>query len=239
MKTVAIIPARGGSKGVPRKNVLDFCGAPLLAWTIAAARAASGIQGTFVSTDSPEIAQIARAYGAEVVDRPREISDDRATSESALIHALDCIREFHGSDPERVVFLQATSPLREAFELDESLLQFERERLDSLFAAADPEDTLVWLEENGNFRSINYDYHNRGRRQDRVDTGRLWVESGSFYISKTELIRATNNRLGGKIGVYSTPFWKSFEIDSHEGFELCQTLMRHYGLNKTLPPLVG
>ena len=91
MHAVAIIPARGGSKGIPKKNLADFCGQPLLAWTIACCRRCRLINGVFVSTDASEIAAVAKRYGAEAIARPPELSTDIADSESALIHALDFI----------------------------------------------------------------------------------------------------------------------------------------------------
>uniref|UniRef100_UPI00249BA955 acylneuraminate cytidylyltransferase family protein n=1 Tax=Pseudomonas sp. PS02285 TaxID=2991441 RepID=UPI00249BA955 len=106
--TVAIIPARGGSKGVPRKNVLPVAGIPLVARAVRAALAA-GIQHVYVSTDDSEIAAVARAAGGDVVERPAEIAGDTASSESAVIHAIDSI-EGAGVPVKTVVFLQATSP---------------------------------------------------------------------------------------------------------------------------------
>ena len=92
MKAVAIIPARGGSKGLPRKNALPLCGKPLIAWTIESARAARSIERVVVSTDDPEIARVSEAFGAEVVWRPAEMSSDLSPSEHALLHALRELR---------------------------------------------------------------------------------------------------------------------------------------------------
>ena len=109
---LAIIPARGGSKGIPRKNVRPLLGRPLLAHSIEHARQAPSVTRVVVSTDDAEIAAVARRFGAEVVDRPAEISGDAASSESALLHVLDHLRDAEGYEPDLVVFLQATSPLR-------------------------------------------------------------------------------------------------------------------------------
>jgi CMP-N,N'-diacetyllegionaminic acid synthase len=240
METVAIIPARGGSKGIPRKNIIDFCGHPLIAWTIAAARRCSAIDGVFVSTDSAEIAAVARHYGAEVTNRPTEIAGDRATSESALLHACGEITHRHGQPPECVVFLQATSPLREASELDGALAKFKQEKLDSLFSASQPEDMLFWQQTPAGLNSINYDYASRKRRQDMGEESLLLVETGSFYVTRFALLQETQNRLGGRIGVWPVDFWKSFEIDSQAGLELCTLLMRQNGLDRSPPvPLAG
>jgi CMP-N,N'-diacetyllegionaminic acid synthase len=239
MKTVAIIPARGGSKGIPRKNIIDFCGHPLIAWTIAAARSCRAIDGVFVSTDSEEIAATARRYGAEVTVRPAEIAGDRATSESALLHACGEITRRQGGAPERVVFLQATSPLRESSELEGALAKFEQEKLDSLFSASQPEDMLFWRKTPAGFESINYDYSSRKRRQDMSEESVLLVETGSFYVTRHSLLQQTQNRLGGRIGVWPVEFWKSFEIDSQAGLELCTLLMRQNGLDRVPPAPVA
>lgn len=239
MKTIAIIPARGGSKAIPKKNIMDFCGHPLLAWTVAAVRGCPAIDGVYVSTDCPEISAVAKRYGAGVIRRPDDISGDRATSESALIHACREL-EKSGGRPDRVVFLQATSPVRESAELAGALEHFERERLDSLFAASVPEDLLVWWEEAGAMKSLNYDFRSRKRRQDAEGGGRLLIETGSFYITKTSLLLETGNRLGGRIGTWIVPVWKSWEIDSADGLALVESLMRIHRLDRNPPvPVSG
>jgi N-acylneuraminate cytidylyltransferase len=235
MHAVAIIPARGGSKGIPKKNIVGFCGHPLLAWSVSCCRQSRLIKGVFVSTDDPEIAAVARRYGAEAITRPPELSTDTADSESALIHALDFIESNKGERVDAVVFLQATSPLREPAELDGALAKFKVEKLDSLFSAAQLEDVLIWREEAGRFQSWNYDFQNRKRRQEAGSEGRQFVETGSFYISTPRLLREKHNRLGGDIGIWPVPFWKSFEIDSLEGLRLCEQLMKMHHLHQPSP----
>jgi len=239
MQTVAIIPARGGSKGIPRKNIIGFCGHPLIAWTIAAARRCRAIDGVFVSTDSNEIADVARRYGAQVVTRPADISGDRATSESALLHACEEIARHSGRPPARLVFLQATSPLRESQELDGALAKFEADQLDSLFSASQPEDMLFWKKTASGLHSLNYDYQSRKRRQDMAEEEVLLIETGSFYVSRASLLQQTGNRLGGRMGTWPVEFWKSFEVDSLAGLELCAVLMRQHALDRTPPVLVS
>jgi CMP-N,N'-diacetyllegionaminic acid synthase len=236
MGTVAIVPARGGSKGIPRKNIIDFCGYPLLAWTVACARRCSRIDKVYVSTDDDEISQVGEKYGAETIRRPLEISNDTSSSESALLHACEWIAR-NGKSPDAIVFLQATSPLRETLELDGALEKFGQGGLDSVFCASEPEDMLVWIQEGEQLRSLNYDYSSRKRRQDVDHASRLLVETGSFYITRTELLLSTGNRLGGRIGTWLVPFWKSFEIDSVESMRVCASLMRAYGLDRLVPSL--
>ena len=237
MQTVAIIPARGGSKAIPRKNIIDFCGYPLISWTIACARRCSLVEKVYVSTDDAEIAGVAKQYGAEVIDRPDSISGDTASSESALIHACEVIRS-NGRLPDAIMMLQATSPLRETLELDGAVNKFAKGTLDSMFSASQPEDMLLWIERASDLQSLNYDYKSRKRRQDAADGPQVWIETGSFYITNTELLLTSGNRLGGRIGMWAVPFWKSFEIDSLESLDVCATLMRTYKLDRIAPETI-
>jgi len=217
--TVAIIPARGGSKGIPNKNIIHFCGRPLIAWSILQAKKTKKIDSVYVTSDSDKILQVAEKYGAVKIKRPAEISGDKATSESAIIHALSTV----GLENIRtVVMMQATSPLREPHDLDRAISQFELESLDSMFSGAVLEDFLIWQKKGKSYQSFNYDYKNRGRRQDRIPQ---YVENGSFYIFKPEVI-LKGSRLGGKIGVYLMDFWQTFEIDDVEGLQLCKEIFK-------------
>lgn len=227
-KIVAIIPARGGSKGIPQKNITPFCGKPLLAWSILQAKASKHIDAVYVSTDDAKIAAVAREYGAQVIDRPLEISGDTATSESALLHALDAIEE-DGTRIGLVVFLQATSPLREAKDIDVAIRTLQTEQADSLFSGTEIGDLYTWKKNGDRFESVNYDYKNRKRRQ---DYGEQYAENGSIYVFTPDVLRANKNRFGGKIAMSAMDFWKTFEIDTIEGLEFCRSLFQLKGLDK-------
>jgi N-acylneuraminate cytidylyltransferase len=224
MKIVTIIPARGGSKSIHKKNLIDFCGKPLVVWSIEQAQTCALVNGVYVSTEDQEIAVVSKKYGAEVIQRPIELSTDTASSEDALVHAIDRIEKEDGRNIDIVVFLQATSPLRNPADIDNALRKFIDQDADSLFSGAILEDFLVWGEENGKLESINYNYRNRGLRQTRK---KQYVENGSIYIFKPAVLRKENNRLGGKIIVYEMEFWKSYEIDSYEDIEICEYYMRN------------
>ena len=133
MTTVALIPARGGSKGIPRKNLVPVGGRPLLVHSIAQARRAAGIDRVFVSTEDAEIAAVAREAGAEIVERPLALAGDTASTESAITHALGQWAA-QGLVPDRVVLLQATSPFRADGQLDAALATFDRTGCDSLLS---------------------------------------------------------------------------------------------------------
>ena len=224
-KTLAVIAARGGSKGIPHKNLLDLCGKPLIAWTVEQARAARGVDVVAVSSDSDQILAAAEAAGAVGVRRPGDISGDLASSESAWLHALDAVDERLGRF-ERIVALQATSPIREPGDLEQALDTFDREHLESLLSVCEVEDYFNWRIGQSGPEPINYDYHNRRMRQ---QIEKRYLENGSFYVLIPSLLREQNNRLGGKIGFHVMERHKMFQIDRPEDVKLCAAIMRSYG----------
>ncbi len=132
MELLGIIPARGGSKSIPRKNLKLLHGKPLIAWSIASAKN-SGLSRVIVSTDDEEIAQVAREYGAEVpFMRPKELAGDSAATEPVIRHALDWLREHEDYIPDAVALLQPTNPLRTAHQIDEAIRIFTAQKPDSV-----------------------------------------------------------------------------------------------------------
>lgn len=227
--TVAIIPARGGSKGIPRKNLIDLCGKPLLAWSILQARAAKRIDSVWVTSDDDEILEVARLFGARAIRRPQEISGDTASSESAWRHALNYI-EAAGHDVGLIVGMQATSPLREAMDLDEGIAALLDGKLDSLLSVTEVEDFFTWrLDEAGMAQSVNYDHKNRKRRQ-LIE--KRYLENGSFYVFKKEVLQSENNRLGGRIGFHVMERHKMFQIDNPQDVGLCAAIMIGFGMDR-------
>lgn len=220
-KTVAIIPARGDSRAIPQKNIIDFCGKPLIGWTIEQAKASRYIRDVYVTTDNEEIKKVSTTYGAQVISRPKALATDTASSEEALLHAISEIEK--KQEVECVVFLQCTSPLRESQDVDDAVRVFYADGADSLFSAALLEDFCVWGKEKTGFKSITFDYKNRGRRQDREPH---YLENGSIYVFKPQVIKDHLNRLGGKIAVTVMPFWKSYEIDGPEDIPVCEYFMK-------------
>ncbi len=206
---LCIIPARGGSKGIPRKNIRIVAGKPLLAHTVEIAVQTPAVTRVVVSTDSPEISAIAKKYGAEVILRPHEISGDAAPSESALLHVLDYLRDTEGYEPEQVIFLQATSPIRKRDDVQRAFNAFVEEEADSLLSVG-PLEGFVWRNEGGTLRSLNYDYRHRMRRQDAPED---LIENGSIYVFKPWVLRTYHNRLGGKIIPFRMGAIESLQVD--------------------------
>lgn len=230
MRISAIIIARGGSKGIPNKNIMDFCGHPLLSWTIRQALAARHVSDVWISSDSREILEIGEKYGARPIVRPKEISDDIASSESAWLHAIDVIESKNQGRIDYVLAPQVTSPLRKPADFSNAIDIMFKERLDSLLSVAEVEDFFIWTRNvAGEMKSVNYNYLDRKPRQ---QIEKRYLENGSFYLFKPGLIRQNQNRLGGKIGIYLMERFKMFQIDAHDDIELCSVMMTGYGLDK-------
>lgn len=218
---LAIVPARGGSKGIPRKNLALVGGIPLLGRTLEHARRAALVDHTVVSTDDDEIAALARAYGAEVVRRPAALAGDEASSEAALLHVLGEFRREEGYEPELVVFLQATSPLRREGDIDRAVETLRRQGADSLFSAC-PVHGFVWRR-GDRLEALTYDPAKRPRRQ---DLGEDLLENGSIYVMKPWVLTTFGNRLGGEVAVYPMDPLDSFQIDKPADLELFERLLR-------------
>ena len=221
-QVLGIIPARGGSKGIPRKNVRLLAGKPLVVHSIVQLQQSGKVGRVAVSTDDDEIASVAKQWGAEVIKRPAEISGDTASSESALVHALEHYRTEEKYEPELVVFLQATSPLRAAEDVSNAVETLQREGADSLFSACRVEG-FVWKKAPGELSPINYDPVKRPRRQEL--TSEVLEENGSIYVFRPWVLKTLGSRLGGRIAVLPMPRLRSFQIDVPEDWHVLESLM--------------
>ena len=220
----AIIIARGGSKGIPNKNIIQFCGQPLIVWTIKQCLKSKYINEIWVSSDSDKILDLANSFNVNTIKRPKEYSSDKSSSEDAWLHAIDYIENLN-QKIDLVVAPQVTSPLRESDDFDNAINIYFDKGYDSLFSASLAEDLFFWKAKHESLYSVNYDFRTRKRRQ---DIEKQVIENGSFYLFSPELVRKTNNRLGGKIGFSEMPFWKMFEIDNHEDIRICSAIMREF-----------
>jgi N-acylneuraminate cytidylyltransferase len=222
MNIICIIPARGGSKGIPGKNLFEFCGKPLIQWSIEQAKGSNYIKNVYVSSDDEEILKVSQSAGAYIVRRPKHLATDTASSDEAILHALGSIQEHSQENIDIVVFLQATSPVRMSADIDEAVELFISQGADSLFSGSLLDDFCIWENDGEQLRSITYDYKDRGVRQKRRP---CYLENGSLYIFKPEILKQLHNRLGGKIIFYPMPMWKSYEIDVPEDVEICEYYM--------------
>ena len=213
--TYALVPLRGGSKSIPGKNIKLIAGKPLCAWVLGAACTAARIDRVFVSTDSPEIKDIVHRLGLDVhlLDRPIELATDEASTEAVMLHFLGTAPTF-----DRLVTIQATSPLLDGWQLDEALELFETGCYDSM-ATVVRTKRFFW---NDNGMPINYDPQHRPRRQDFAGT---LMENGAFYITSRDLLSGTGCRLGGRIGLYEMPTDSATEIDDMHDWDVVANLL--------------
>jgi YrbI family 3-deoxy-D-manno-octulosonate 8-phosphate phosphatase len=223
IEVLAVIPARGGSKGIPHKNVKLLGGKPLIAHTIEQVQLARSIRRLVVSTDDPIIARVSKECGAEVVERPAEISGDTAPSEAALLHALAYLEHVENYIPDLVVFLQCTSPLTTAEDIDGTVAVLLDEHADSALAVT-PFHYFLWrYDSQGQAVGINHDKSVRPLRQEREPQFR---ETGAVYALRSEGFRKARHRFFGKTALYVTPPERCLEIDEPEDLLVAEVLLR-------------
>lgn len=222
MKTWAIIPARGVSAELPHKNIRPLAGRPLLEHSLRHAREAQRVERVVVSTEDAEIAAVARQAGAEVLERPAKLASEDARIEAVITHALDTLCATKEDEPELVVVLQPTSPLREPEDVDAAIEQLVREDADALFSAMEV-NGLIWQQSGETLRSMAYRGYKRTRPED-VDA--QWAENGSIYVFRPWVLRQLDSRVGGRISVYPMRPENSFHARTQQDFELLEQLLR-------------
>jgi YrbI family 3-deoxy-D-manno-octulosonate 8-phosphate phosphatase len=216
-RTVAIIPARGGSKGIPLKNLQKVAGKSLLTRAIESAQHAQRIDHVVVSTDHEGIAEEARAAGAQVIRRPSDISGDHATSESALLHALAEL----GTPYAITVFIQCTSPFIDAASLDNAVDRVASHSADVVFSAVADHSFLWKLGPDAAAEAVGHVASHRPRRQDREPH---FNETGAFYVMRTEGFLEHRHRFFGRIMIEEVPEEHAREIDSMSDLTLVRSI---------------
>ncbi|MFD3362112.1 cytidylyltransferase domain-containing protein [Streptomyces albidoflavus] len=212
-RVLAVIPARGGSKGVPGKNLAEVGGVPLVARAVHACRTARLVSEVLVSTDDPAIAEAARAAGATTVERPAPLSGDTATSEAAVLHALDTDEARHGRLADVVLLVQCTSPFLTADDVD-GVTAAVREGADTAVTAA-PFHGFLWRDlatgaTPSSGHGVNHDAAHRPRRQDRPED---LLETGAAYAMRGDGFRAVRHRFFGRTALVRTDPARVLEID--------------------------
>jgi N-acylneuraminate cytidylyltransferase len=210
MNIKTLILARGGSKGIPGKNIIDINGKPLIQYTIDAAKA-SKANDVWVSTNCDKIASVAMQLGSNVVKRPENISGDKSKSEEALLHFASL------QDFDILVFIQPTSPLLLAEDIDKGLNMMVE--YDSIFSVYKEHWIPRW---NIDKSPDNWNINNRPMRQDMPEK---YVENGAFYITTKQSLLKSQCRYSGKIEMVEMPFYRSFQIDTIEDLELIKKLL--------------
>ena len=215
-KVCSLILARGGSKGILGKNIVNLNGKELVGYSIEASLA-SDVDETWVSTDNELISKISKAYGAKVIDRPTELAEDTSKSEEALLHFADNI------DFDVLVFIQPTSPMILPEDINKALkLVSPQGKYDSAFTVTKEHWVPRWTASTDNVKPIEWNVADRPRRQDRDST---YVENGMLYVTTSKQLKDSKIRYGGAIGVVEVPVRRSFQIDSVEDLELIKRIM--------------
>jgi CMP-N,N'-diacetyllegionaminic acid synthase len=227
VRILCVIPARGGSKGVPGKNLRDVHGKPLLVWTVEQALAARPAMDVVVSTDDSEIARVARDAGALVPFlRPAALALDTTPTEPVVRHAVAAAREADAA-PDAVMLLQATSPVRHPGTISRAIAQLESTDVDSLVGVV-PQAPFIWTEGGADAGpTAAYDVTARPRRQDLTAQTLRYRETGSLYLTRTWVYDELDNRLGGRIGLFVMDELEGIDVDTHLDLDVAErTLAR-------------
>lgn len=229
-RTLVLVPARGGSKGIPGKNLREVGGKPLIVWTIEQALAlreeTADPVDVVVSTDDEQIAEVARVHGAEVPFlRSPDLAQDTTPTEPVVTDAVERLTAA-GRGPDRVMLLQATSPVRLPETLARALAQFDAGDVDSLVGVV-PHAPFLWQQHPDGPPTAAYDVDARQRRQEMGRFDLRYRETGSLYVTRTELYRRTPaNRLGGRIGLFVMDEVEGVDIDTEHDLALAERALR-------------
>jgi len=223
---VAIVPARGGSKGLPGKNIKPLAGKPMIGHTIEAATQSNQISDIILSTDDPEIAEVAKSFGANVpFMRPAELAGDTSSAIDTYIYTIDKLNDEFGYSISDFVVLQPTSPLRSANDIREAVELFKRREADSVISVAEAAHPPVWAKK---IRSdgvlVNYfesDAHNKNRQE--IDTA--YMPNGAIFIFNFDKLKSGYGYYFEKTYPYLMPVERSFDIDTQLDFDIVEFLI--------------
>ena len=218
---LAIIPARGGSKRLPRKNILDLCGKPLISWSIEAALKSKYISKVVVSSDDEEILNISSNFGADIIKRPYELANDTATTFDTVKHTIDNFENY-----DYIVLLQPTSPLRNVKHIDEAIELLEEKQADAIVSVCEMDHSPLWsntLPKDGNMNNFLRDEVLNKRSQDLEKYYRV---NGAVYICKTDkLLENKSFFLKDNIFAYIMDRKSSIDIDEEIDFLFAQRVI--------------
>lgn len=216
-KILAIIPARGGSKSISKKNIVDLNGRPLLSYSINTARLSKYVDRTIVSSDDQEILAVAEKYGAETVTRPEELAQDNSSMLGALKHALQALAAKDGFRPDLIVLLQPTSPLRTAETVDSSIEAFVKNinDFDFLMPLHQIENKIGRIKDGRYFPLT----HQVGKQRQELEP--VYKECGTIFIFKPEVIEKSEQGFGERIFPFIIESeQEASDIDCYEDLEL-------------------
>jgi CMP-N,N'-diacetyllegionaminic acid synthase len=213
MKIVSLTLARGGSKGVPRKNIIPVNGRPLISYVIDASRQ-SKIDETWISTEDAEIAQVSEKFGARVLKRPDMMAQDTSKCEEALLHFAENV------DFDMLVYIQTTSPLLTKDYINRGIAKMQTGHYDSVFSVYREHWIPRWTMD---VKPIDWNTSHRPRRQTIEPK---YVENGAFYITSRKRLLESGLRYSGNIGVVEMPFSKSLQVDTMDELKVIELLLK-------------
>lgn len=224
-KILAIIPARGGSKGIPRKNIRLLAGKPLITFTIKTALKSRYLDRVVVSTEDEEIAKISKKYGAEIVERPQKLATDKAETIDVIFHTLEYLKT-EGYEPNIIVLLQPTSPLRTTNDIDKAIELFLKNKCESVISICESEHSPYWLfkREKKYLKSIFGLRYLKHRRQ---DLSKVYIPNGAIFITTPKVLNKYKNFYCKRILPYIMPTERSVDIDNETQFRLAELLMKN------------
>lgn len=220
-KILAIIPARGGSKGLPRKNIIDLAGKPLIAWTIEASLGSKYITKTIVSSDSDEILEVAKGFGSDILKRPEEFSTDTSSSDVVVKHALEYIEEKF----EYVVLLQPTSPLRDTNDIDSAFEKLFSLDATALISVCEYDNKILKAFKENEFGYIEGISNNKYPFMRRQDLPKTYMSNGAIYIIKVDEFLRNNSFYTNRTVQFVMDEIKSSDIDTKEDLEKVEKLI--------------
>lgn len=222
---LAIIPARGGSKSIPRKNIKPILGKPMIYYSIEACHKSKYITRYVVSTEDAEIKEICEAFGTEVIDRPMELAQDETKTAPVMLQVADVL-EKQGYKPDYVVLIQPTSPYRTAEFIDKAFdYMFSKKDCDSCFSGFDMWYTHArWKEHHDGKLEALYDYRERPRRQEVECHYKMFSENGAFYAVKYDVFKKVKDFIGENPCIYLTDI--NFDIDEQQDFEKAEEIIK-------------
>lgn len=228
MVIISIIPARGGSKRIPKKNIKLLAGRPLIAYTIKASLGSKLINNTIVSTDDEEIADIAKKNGAEVIMRPKELAKDDSPTEQAMIHVIELLQK-QGYKVDYVVLLQPTSPLRGTDIIDKGINFVLESDIDSVLSVCEIQNYYLTGYFTEDYYKLEYD-----KRPFSHAMPKKYRENGAMYITKKDILIKNKNRLGGKTKAIVMNEIDSIDVDNEEDFRLVEKIISNMKNNNIL-----
>lgn len=218
MQILAVIPARGGSKGIPKKNIRLMYGKPLISYSINNAKNSHYITDVFVTTDSDEIAEVAEEYGAEVIKRDESLSSDLVTLDPVIYHAKNCAEKIKNKKYDVIVTLQPTSPLLKVATLDNAIEYFIKGNFDTVISVIN-KPHLSWGKKENKIVPL---YKERKNRQELPPQ---YFETGAFLIAKSDAVK-NNTRIGENVSVFEVPEEESIDIDDKNDWLLTENIMK-------------